>query len=149
MSRNRSGLRCRFPRRSGFERRGQVVNREAIVDLPLNGRSNASLALLAPGVRLAYGLAKRESSFNISGLRSQFNNFILDGVDNNAYGTSNQGLSNQVIQLAPDAVQEFKVITNSYSAEYGRVGGGVINAGCAAAPTNFMGLSGSSCAIRT
>lgn len=108
--------------------RGQVVNREAVVDLPLNGRSNASLTLLAPGVRLAYGLAKRESSFNVSGLRSQFNNFILDGVDNNAYGTSNQGLSNQVVQVAPDAVQEFKVITNSYSAEYGRVGGGVVNA---------------------
>jgi len=108
--------------------RGQVVNREAVVDLPLNGRSNASLALLAPGVRLAYGLAKRESSFNVSGLRSQFNNFILDGVDNNAYGTSNQGLSNQVVQVAPDAVQEFKVITNTYSAEYGRVGGAVVNA---------------------
>ena len=108
--------------------RGQVINRDAIVDVPLNGRSSASLALLAPGVRLAYGLAKRESSFNVSGLRSQFNNFILDGVDNNAYGTSNQGLSNQVVQLAPDAVQEFKVITNTYSAEYGRVGGAVVNA---------------------
>ena len=108
--------------------RGQVIHREAVVELPLNGRSNATLALLAPGVRQAYGLSKRESSFNVSGLRSQFNNFILDGVDNNAYGTSNQGLSNQVIQAAPDAVQEFKVTTNSYSAEYGRVGGAVINA---------------------
>jgi Carboxypeptidase regulatory-like domain/TonB dependent receptor/TonB-dependent Receptor Plug Domain len=108
--------------------RGQVINQEAVVELPLNGRSNASLALLAPGVRLAYGLGKRESSFNVSGLRSQFNNFILDGVDNNAYGTSNQGLSNQVIQVAPDVVQQFKVITNSYSAEYGRVGGAVVNA---------------------
>ena len=70
--------------------RGQVIHREAMVELPLNGRSNAALALLAPGVRLAYGLGKREASFNVSGLRSQFNNFILDGVDNNAYGTSNQ-----------------------------------------------------------
>jgi len=108
--------------------RGQVVNHEEVVNLPLNGRSSASLALLAPGVRQAFGLAKRESSFNVSGLRSQFNNFILDGVDNNAYGTSNQGLSNQVVQVSPDAVQEFKVITNSYSAEYGRVGGAVVNA---------------------
>ncbi len=53
--------------------RGQVVNSAAVVDLPLNGRSNAALTLLSPGVRLAYGLSKRESSFNIGGLRSQFN----------------------------------------------------------------------------
>ncbi len=108
--------------------RGEVIGHEDVTNLPLNGRSSASLALLAPGVRLAYGLAKRESSFNVSGMRSQFNDFILDGVDNNAYGISNQGLSNQVVQVAPDAVQEFKVITNSFSAEYGRVGGGVVNA---------------------
>ena len=108
--------------------RGQLIDNEQVVDLPLNGRSSASLALLAPGVRLTYGLSKRESSFNINGMRSQFNDFILDGLDNNAYGTSNQGLSNQVVQVAPDAVQEFSVITDNYSAEYGRVGGGVVNA---------------------
>ena len=108
--------------------RGEVIHHEEIVELPLNGRSSASLALLAPGVRLALGLPKRESSFNVNGLRSQFNDFILDGVDNNAYGTSNQGLSNQVIQVSPDALQEFKVITNAYSAEYGHVGGAVVNA---------------------
>jgi hypothetical protein len=108
--------------------RGQLINNEQVVDLPLNGRSSASLALLTPGVRLTYGLSKREASFNISGMRSSYNDFILDGLDNNAYGTSNQGLSNQVIQVAPDAVQEFSVITDNYSAEYGRVGGGVINA---------------------
>jgi hypothetical protein len=108
--------------------RGEVISREEVVDLPLNGRSTASLALLAPGVRLAFGLPKREASFNVNGLRSQFNNFILDGLDNNAYGTSNQGLSNQVIQVSPDALQEFKVITDNYSAEYGHVGGAVVNA---------------------
>ncbi|HLK65757.1 MAG TPA: TonB-dependent receptor [Bryobacteraceae bacterium] len=108
--------------------RGEVISHEETANLPLNGRSTASLALLAPGVRLAYGLPKRESSFNVSGMRSQLNDFILDGLDNNAYGTSNQGLSNQVIQLSPDAVQQFKVITNSFSAEYGRVGGAVVNA---------------------
>jgi hypothetical protein len=108
--------------------RGQTVNREAIVDLPLNGRSNASLMGLAPGVRQAYGLSKREASFNVNGQRSSYNNFILDGVDNNAYGTANQGLSNQVIQLSPDAVQEFRVVADNYSAEYGRAGGAVVNA---------------------
>ncbi|MGC9971542.1 MAG: TonB-dependent receptor [Bryobacteraceae bacterium] len=108
--------------------RGQLVNRDAIVDLPLNGRSNASLALLSPGVRVAYGLPKREASFNTNGQRSTYNNFILDGLDNNAYGTANQGLSNQVTQLSPDAVQEFRVVADNYSAEYGRAGGAVVNA---------------------
>ena len=107
--------------------RGQVVNHEEVVNLPLNGRSSASLALLAPASGWLR-LGEARISFNVSGLRSQFNNFILDGVDNNAYGTSNQGLSNQVVQVSPDALQEFKVITNSYSAEYGRVGGAVVNA---------------------
>ena len=108
--------------------RGQVITHEQIANLPLNGRSSASLALLAPGVRLSYSLSKREASFNVNGQRSQFNNFTLDGIDNNAYGTSNQGLSNQVIQVSPDALQEFRVSEDNYSAEYGRVGGAVINA---------------------
>jgi hypothetical protein len=108
--------------------RQQVISQEDVQNLPLNGRDSAALALLAPGVRNSYALSKREASFNVNGLRSQFNNFTLDGVDNNAYGTSNQGLSNQVIQLSPDSLQEFSVITNTYSAEYGHVGGAVINA---------------------
>lgn len=107
--------------------RGQVVRREAIVNLPLNGRAYADLALLSPGVRKS-NIANRDASFNVNGLRSSHNNFMVDGVDNNAYGTSNQGFSNQVVQLNPDAVEEFKVQTNNFSAEYGRAGGAVINA---------------------
>jgi hypothetical protein len=107
--------------------RGQVITREAIVNLPLNGRAYADLALLSPGVRKS-NISNRDASFNVNGLRSSFNNFMVDGVDNNAYGTSNQGFSNQVVQLTPDAVQEFKVQTNNFSAEYGRAGGAVINA---------------------
>jgi hypothetical protein len=112
--------------------RGQVVERQQIVNLPLNGRSYASLALLSTGVlesnQNGIGTSGREGSFNVNGLRNTANNFQLDGIDNNAYGTSNQGFSNQVIQVSPDAVAEFKVQTNSYSAEYGRSGGAVINA---------------------
>lgn len=107
--------------------RGQVITREAIVNLPLNGRAYADLALLSPGVRKS-NISNRDASFNVNGLRSSLNNFMVDGVDNNAYGTSNQGFSNQVVQLTPDAVQEFKVQTNNFSAEYGRAGGAVINA---------------------
>jgi len=112
--------------------RGQVITAQQVVQLPLNGREYSSLALLTPGVRLSAlntGSAStvREGSFNINGLRSTFNNFLLDGIDNNAYGTSNQGFSNQVMQPSPDAVAEFRVVTNNMSAEYGRSAGGTIN----------------------
>src|SRR5215475_8770466 len=123
--------------------RGQVVQREQIVTLPLNGRSYANLALLTPGVRESsqngITTAGREASFNVNGLRNTVNNFLLDGVDNNAYGTSNQGFSNQVVQVSPDAVAEFKVQTNNYSAEYGRAGGAVINASLRGGTNQFHG----------
>ena len=123
--------------------RGQVINREQIVNLPLNGRSYADLALLAPGVRRS-ALATldngaRDASFNVNGLRSSLNNFVIDGVDNNSYGTSNQGYSNQVVQASPDAVQEFKVQTNNFSAEFGRAGGAVINAVLRSGTNRFHG----------
>lgn len=118
--------------------RGQVINREAIVNLPLNGRAYADLALLSPGVRKS-NISNRDASFNVNGLRSSLNNFMLDGVDNNAYGTSNQGFSNQIVQLNPDAVQEFKVQTNNFSAEYGRAGGAVINASLRGGTNQFHG----------
>jgi hypothetical protein len=118
--------------------RGQVVNRAAIVNLPLNGRAYADLTLLSPGVRKS-NITARDASFNVNGLRSSLNNFMVDGVDNNAYGTSNQGFSNQVVQLNPDAVEEFKVVTNNFSAEYGRAGGAVINASVRGGTNQFHG----------
>ncbi|MBE0658433.1 MAG: TonB-dependent receptor [Bryobacteraceae bacterium] len=119
--------------------RGQVVGRAQIVNLPLNGRAYADLALLSPGVRKSNISNSRDASFNVNGLRSSLNNFMLDGVDNNAYGTSNQGFSNQIVQLNPDAVAEFKVQTNNFSAEYGRAGGAVINASVRGGTNQFHG----------
>jgi len=110
--------------------REQVINTAQVVELPLNGRAYSDLALLAPGVvrsPSAFSGTPREGSFIVNGLRSTYNNYLLDGIDNNAYGTSNQGFANQVAQPSPDAVQEFAVITNNYSAEYGRSGGATIN----------------------
>jgi Carboxypeptidase regulatory-like domain len=71
--------------------RGQVVGGAQITALPLNGREYSALALLTTGVRpsdLNRGGTgtNREGSFNVNGLRSMFNNFLIDGVDNNAYG---------------------------------------------------------------
>ena len=124
--------------------RGQVINGDMMRQLALNGREYSALALLTPGVRQS-ALNKstngtpREGAFNVNGLRSVFNNFLIDGVDNNAYGTSNQGFSNQVMQPAPDAVDEFRVVTNNQSAEYGRAAGATVNVAYAAARTSFSG----------
>ncbi len=114
---------------------GQVVNASQVVELPLNGRNYADLALLSTNTikspmanSFSPSGTPREGAFNVNGMRSTYNNFLLDGQDNNYYGTSNQGYSSQVVQPSPDAIAEFKVITANYSAEYGRVGGAVINA---------------------
>ena len=112
--------------------RGQVITGDQTRALPLLSREYSSLALLTTGVKLGgssltTGNTPREGAFNVNGLRSVFNNFLIDGVDNNAYGTSNQGFSNQVMQPAPDAIGEFKVVTNNMSAEYGRAAGATIN----------------------
>src|SRR5829696_9512757 len=121
--------------------RGQVITKEQIVNLPLNGRNYADLALLSPGVRSSSISSSRDASFNVNGMRSALNNFILDGVDNNSYGTSNQGFSNQVVQVSPDAVEEFKVQTNNFSAEFGRAGGAVINATFRSGTNDFHGTA--------
>jgi hypothetical protein len=123
--------------------RGQIISGEQTRALPLNGREYSALALLTTGVRLSAlntgGFTPREGSFNVNGLRSTFNNFMIDGVDNNAYGTSNQGFSNQVMQPAPDAVGEFQVVTNNMSAEYGRSAGATINVAYASGTNRFRG----------
>ncbi|MFL6463358.1 MAG: carboxypeptidase regulatory-like domain-containing protein [Bryobacteraceae bacterium] len=123
--------------------RGQVINPKQIVDLPLNGRAYADLTLLVPGVAKSplqnQSDSSRDASYNVNGQRSALNNFLLDGVDNNAYGTSNQGFSNQVIQANPDALTQFRVETNNYSAEYGRSAGAVINASIKSGTNQFHG----------
>src|SRR5947209_5857959 len=73
--------------------RGQVITGTATVELPLNGREYSSLVLLTAGTKFspigtgsAVTVLTREGAYNVNGLRSTFNNFMLDGVDNNAYG---------------------------------------------------------------
>jgi hypothetical protein len=121
--------------------RGTIIAKEQIVNLPLNGRAYADLALLSPGVRRSAIADSRDASFNVHGLRSAVNSFILDGVDNNSYGTSNQGFSNQIVQVSPDAVEQFKVQTNNFSAEFGRTGGAVINASFRSGTNEFRGTA--------
>ncbi len=75
--------------------RGPVIGTREVENLPLNGREYADLAALVSGVRRNalenQTDSSRDASLNVNGLRSEFNNFLLDGIDNNAYGTSNQG----------------------------------------------------------
>lgn len=128
--------------------RGQIISSQQVTELPLNGRNYADLALLSTNavkspiaVSFSPTGTPREGAFNVNGMRSTYNNFLLDGLDNNAYSPSNQGFSAQVVQLSPDAVAEFKVITSNYGAEYGRVGGAVVNAVTKSGTNQFHGTA--------
>jgi hypothetical protein len=120
---------------------GIVVNRAQIVELPLNGRNFTQLGTLLPGViappagtsganglggstgdATPGGFGAATSGFSVNGQRNQSNNFLLDGASNN--DTFNTGF---VLRPPPDAIQEFKILTHSYGAEYGRNAGSVVN----------------------
>jgi len=109
---------------------GQVVSTRRMVDLPLNGRNFAQLALLSAGVAPTEPGARNEGSYGFSsnGGRSYQNNFLLDGVDNNSNLTDLLNGTSYVVQPSVDALQEFKVQTNAYSAEFGRGNGAILNA---------------------
>jgi len=109
---------------------GQVVDSQRVANLPLNGRNFAQLALLAAGTAPSEPGARDEQGFGFSagGARSLQNNFLLDGIDNNSNLTDLLNETNYVIQPPVDALAEFKVQTNAYSAEFGRGNGAVVNA---------------------
>ncbi len=111
--------------------RGAVIDERKILDLPLNGRDYNQLALLSPGVlpgtpRLAS--VNFKGVLNVNGNRTFNNVFLLDGVDNISYSNSFRGENVQLVQPSIEALQEFKIQTNAYSAEYGRSSGAVVNA---------------------
>ncbi|MGD0199764.1 MAG: TonB-dependent receptor [Bryobacteraceae bacterium] len=104
---------------------GQVIDRRQVRELPLNERNFLSLVLLVAG-----GQPPAEGSQNstqggaisVNGAREQSNNFLLDGVDNN-----DPYINQYVVLPSIDAIQEFKVQSSDYSAEFGRGGGAQIN----------------------
>jgi outer membrane receptor protein involved in Fe transport len=103
---------------------GQVVNSRQMADLPLNGRNYLDLATLTSGVVRTEGTnGNAGGSFVANGTRGNLNNYLLDGVDNNSNDSGQAVLRTNV-----DAIEEFKVQTNAFSAEFGRSGGAVINA---------------------
>jgi Carboxypeptidase regulatory-like domain/TonB dependent receptor len=109
---------------------GQVIQGEVGVELPLAARRYEQLALLVPGATVSTldgSTTRGVGWFVANGNYQTQNNFMLEGVDNNE-GTNNaQSLSSQVIAPSPDAIAEFKLQTNSFSAEFGRSAGAVVN----------------------
>ena len=120
---------------------GQVVDQKRVSNLPLNGRNFAQLALLSPGTAPSEPGARDEGGYGFSsnGARSLQNNFLLDGVDNNSNLPDLLNETNFVIQPPVEALQEFKVQTNAYSAEFGRGNGAIVNAVIKSGTNQFHG----------
>ena len=129
--------------------REQTVSGYQTAALPLVSRNFTDLLALVSGSRQAPTAATtssisslvRAGAYNVNGQRSVFNNFLLDGMDNNAYGESNQGFDNQIIAIPPDSVSQFNVVTNNESAEYGRSSGATVNVASASGTNSFHAMA--------
>jgi hypothetical protein len=105
---------------------GQVIENRQVVEMPLNGRNYITLGLLSAGTSDPIA-GSRAQGFSSGGQRLSANNYLLDGADNNSYELADAGRMGGIVAPQIDAVLEFKVQTNSYSAEYGRGTGATIN----------------------
>jgi Carboxypeptidase regulatory-like domain len=105
---------------------GAVLDQSLVEGLPLNERDFLQLALLLPGtttpVEGSQLSTRGDFAMHADGGREENNNFLLDGVDNN-----DSDVRGYVLQPSVDAIQEFKIATNSYSAEYGVASAGQVN----------------------
>src|SRR5262249_6053317 len=114
--------------------RGAVIPKSQVANLPLAIRNWDDLLALVPGVQgdryteqgggTSFG---RTGGINVHGARALQNNFLLDGVDNNSISENVQELTTQVSRPSVDAIQEFKIVTSPYSAEYGRSPGAAVS----------------------
>jgi hypothetical protein len=109
-----------------------MVSNETISDTPLFLRNWDDLLRTVPGVQInrytnqsGATSAGRVGDFNVNGVHTLQNNFILDGIDNNTFSENVQELSTESAHPSVDVIAEFNVITNPYSAEYGRAPGAV------------------------
>lgn len=101
---------------------GKVEDTRRIQDLPLIDRDTLQLGLLQAGVFAPDPDDGSGNPFSVSGQRSESMTFLLDGADNTDFLSNNIAVSPN-----PDAVQEFKILTNNYDAEFGRSSGGIVN----------------------
>jgi len=126
---------------------GGLVDDVKIRDLPLNVRSFVQLTTLEPGVVEFRNVGEPTSTFpgsgrglriTVNGIRPEMNNYMIDGVDvGDAYNNSPGGASG--LFLGVESLREFQVLTSTYTAEYGRVGGGIINAATRSGTSQFHG----------
>jgi hypothetical protein len=101
---------------------GKVETTQRIQDLPLVERDTMQLGLLQAGIFVPESEDGSGNAFSVSGQRSESLTFLIDGADNNDFLGNNM-----VVNPNPDAVAEFKILTNNYEAEYGRTSGGIVN----------------------
>jgi Carboxypeptidase regulatory-like domain len=113
---------------------GKVETTQRILDLPLVERDTMQLGLLQAGVMAPDQDDGSGNPFSVSGQRSESMTFLIDGADNNDFLGNNI-----VVNPNPDAVQEFKILTNNYTAEYGRTSGGIVNQVIKSGTNNFHG----------
>lgn len=120
----------------------QLVDTRAINDLPLNRRNASFLAQLSPGVTFAQhdsrGL-QASGSFTANGFGRTENDYLLDGMDNNAYIGDLVNQTQYAIMPPPDALREFTVQTSNYSAEFGHSAGAVLNVSTRSGSNHYHG----------
>lgn len=110
---------------------GEVVNQKTINDLPLSGRNYTFLARLTAGVTHGQSEGRGLNAsgwFAANGTRPAQNNYLLDGIDNNSNNVDFLSGAAYVVKPPVDAINEFKLQTSAFSAEFGRAGGAVLNA---------------------
>ena len=120
----------------------QVVTSQSIVDLPLNGRNATFLAQLSAGVTGGYDSGRgftQTGTFSANGARSLQNNYMIDGIDNNAEIDDLQNQTQYVVLPPPDSLNQFTVETNNYSAQFGHAEGAVLNAETKSGSNNLHG----------
>jgi hypothetical protein len=127
---------------------GSVIEEKSVSDLPLNGRDYLQLALLSEGAlpppnsHTADGNSNnRAAGFTAGGVRDTDNSYLLDGFDNNIDDTSFDVAQAEVVKPSVDAIQEFKVQTNAYPAQFGRSAGGVVNISMKSGSNGFHGTA--------
>ncbi|HEV2276427.1 MAG TPA: carboxypeptidase regulatory-like domain-containing protein [Acidobacteriaceae bacterium] len=127
---------------------GMVVESKTIEETPLSLRNWDDLLRIVPGVQISRYTqqsgatsAGRVGDFNVNGIHSLQNDFILDGIDNNTFSENVQELSTESSHPSVDTIAEFNAITNPYSAEYGRSPGAVVSVNTKSGANQIHGLA--------